>query len=86
MIFPSIDQLTGGKFNRYALVIATAKVARIITDEQNERREEMEKTSPALGTKEYSVLDKTRQKDVPDVKPVSAAINKIHESNYTVVV
>ena len=43
MIKPSIDQLTnGGEINRYELVIATSKVARIITGEYCEQRERAE--------------------------------------------
>ena len=42
MITPSIEQLTQGKFNRYALVIATAKCARIVTDEYVAQREQAE--------------------------------------------
>ena len=43
MIKPSIDQLTnGGEMNRYELVIATSKVARVITDEYCEQRERAE--------------------------------------------
>ena len=33
MIVPSIQDLTKDRFNRYTLVIATAKSARMITDE-----------------------------------------------------
>ena len=33
MITPSIEELTKGKMNRYALVMATAKAAKIVTDE-----------------------------------------------------
>ena len=33
MIYPTIDKLTGGEFNRYELVIGVAKGARIVTDE-----------------------------------------------------
>ena len=33
MIYPTIAKLTQGKYNRYQLAIATAKCARIITDE-----------------------------------------------------
>ena len=54
MIEPSIEELTkkirekcAFKINRYELVLATAKAARIITDEQNERREEIEKATLA---------------------------------------
>ena len=52
MINPSIDQLTkGGQFNRYALVIATAKCAKVVTDDyvaQRERAEKMIAENPAL--------------------------------------
>ena len=33
MIYPTIDELTKGEFNRYELVVAVAKCARIVTDE-----------------------------------------------------
>ena len=39
MITPSIAELTQGKFNRYTLVIATAKCAKMITDEYVMQRE-----------------------------------------------
>ena len=32
MIYPTIDQLTKGNFNRYELVVGVAKGARIVTD------------------------------------------------------
>ena len=43
MIYPSIEELTKGKHNRYTLVIATAKCARIVTDEYVKQREQAEK-------------------------------------------
>ena len=43
MIFPSISDLTKDKYNRYELVIATAKCARMITDEYVKERETAEK-------------------------------------------
>ena len=39
MLYPTIDELTKGKFNRYELAIATAKCARMITDEYVKQRE-----------------------------------------------
>ena len=33
MLYPTIEELTQGKFNRYELSLATAKCARIVTDE-----------------------------------------------------
>ena len=43
MISPSIDELTKGKMNRYMLVMATAKCARMVTDEYVAQRERAEK-------------------------------------------
>ena len=36
MIYPTINKLTQGKYNRYQLAVATAKGARIITNEYTE--------------------------------------------------
>ena len=38
MLYPTIDELTKGKFNRYQLAIATAKCARLVTDEYVHQR------------------------------------------------
>ena len=43
MIYPSIADLTKGKFNRYELVIGAAKSARLVTDEYVAQREKAEK-------------------------------------------
>ena len=44
MIYPTIQDLTKDKINRYELAIATAKCARIITDEYVHEREAAEKS------------------------------------------
>lgn len=83
MIYPSIDQLTKGIYNRYELVIATAKAARKITDMQSSKREEMEKT---LGGKE-SPQDKLYARLEPvvvDEKAVKIAIRKIYEGDFLI--
>ncbi len=38
MIYPTIADLTKGKFNRYELVVGVAKSARIVTDEYVKQR------------------------------------------------
>ena len=38
MIYPTIEQLTKGRFNRYELVVGVAKGARIVTDDYVEMR------------------------------------------------
>ena len=37
MIYPTIDKLTQGEFNRYELVIGVAKGARLVTDKYVDR-------------------------------------------------
>ena len=43
MLYPTINKLTKGKFNRYQLAVATAKCARLITDEYVRERHLAEK-------------------------------------------
>ncbi len=43
MIYPTVDQLTEGEFNRYELVVGVAKCARIVTDEYIEMRASAQK-------------------------------------------
>ena len=43
MIYPTVDELTKGKFNRYELVVGVAKCARIVTDEYVAMRAEAQK-------------------------------------------
>ena len=87
MIFPSIEQLTKDKYNRYELVIATAKAARIITDVINEKKEELEKS---MGGKDPNQNEKIvpiqkEIKDFPEEKPVKSAIQKIFEGDFIIV-
>ena len=83
MIKPTISELTKGEMNRYELVIAIAKCARMVTDEyvaQRERAEEMvanretEKPLASLIAKEYR-----------DEKAVKTAINRFHGGRYQIV-
>ena len=43
MIYPTIDELSKGEFNRYELVVGVAKCARIVTDEYIEMRAKAQK-------------------------------------------
>lgn len=83
MIYPTIDQLSKGEFNRYELVIGIAKGARIVTDEYVEMRakaqkmienHETEKPLAALIDPEYK-----------DQKAVKIAIAKIERGDFTLV-
>ena len=83
MIYPTIDQLSKGEFNRYELVLGIAKGARIVTDEYVEMRaraqkmienHETEKPLAALIDPEYK-----------DQKAVKIAIAKIENGEFKMV-
>ncbi len=80
MIFPTVDELTKGEFNRYELVVGVAKCARIVTDEYIEMRSkaqrmidnhETEKPLAALIDPEYK-----------DKKAVKIAIAKLESGRF----
>ena len=82
MIKPSITELTQGRFNRYILVIATAKCARMITDEYVRQREFAER----------KVADKETDKSIAsminreyrDEKAVKTAVNRLYNRDYVI--
>ena len=84
MIYPTITELTKDEFNRYELALATAKCARVITDEYVRQREEAEKS--ATGNKEADRnLLSSINKEYRDEKAVKNAINRSHKGEYNIV-
>ena len=84
MLYPTITELTKDEFNRYELALATAKCARIITDEYVKQREAAEKA--ATGNKETDKnLIKMINKEYRDEKAVKNAITRIHNADYKIV-
>lgn len=84
MITPSIEQLTQGKFNRYALVIATAKCARIVTDEYVAQRELAEKN--IADKKTEKTIASQIDKDIRDNKAVENAVQRLYKGEFNVIV
>lgn len=83
MIYPTIDQLTEGKFNRYELVVGVAKGARIVTDEYVEMRNRAQKMIENHETdKPLSALIDPEYKDQ---KAVKIAISKLVEGEFKMV-
>ena len=84
MIYPTIEELTKGTYNRYQLAIATAKCARIVTDEYVKQRadaENMLTNSKDGGGSIASLIDQ----DLADKKAVKNAIDRIHNGEYQIV-
>ena len=83
MIYPSIEELTNDKVNRYALVIATARCARSITDEYVRQKKFAE--SQISGNKDSDKsLASMISKELCDEKAVRIAINRIKEGEYVI--
>ena len=82
MIYPPIDELTKEGVNRYALVIATAKCARAITDEYVRQRERAEKLISNKDT-DKSLISMI-SKEFRDEKAVRTAINRIYSGEYKI--
>ena len=83
MVEPSIDELMGGKHNRYVVCLATAKCAREITDEYVRQREYAERL---LANKETDKsLISMIKKEYRDEKAVKNAIDELYGDEYRIV-
>ena len=84
MIYPTINDLTKGEFNRYEIALATAKCARMITNEYVQQREDAERSM--TGNKETDKpLNALIDREVRDEKAVKIAIGRIHNGDYRIV-
>ncbi|MBO5416561.1 MAG: hypothetical protein J6A83_08045 [Clostridia bacterium] len=84
MIYPTISELTKDEFNRYELALATAKCARMITDEYVRQREAAEKASTGNKEADRNLMNAINR-EYRDEKAVKNAINRIHKGEYTLV-
>lgn len=83
MIKPSIEQLTKGEINRYALVIATAKCARIVTDEYVQQREVADRLVANKQTDKP--LASLISSDLRNKKAVENAVQRLYSGEYKIV-
>ena len=84
MIYPTIAELTKGEFNRYQLTLATAKCARLITDEYVKQRTAAENALTAnkdSGSTILSMIDPA----LADHKAVKNAIDDLYSGRYVIV-
>lgn len=83
MIYPTIEQLSKGEFNRYELVVGVAKCARIATDEYVQMRNKAQKMIENHETeKPLSALIDPEYKDQ---KAIKIAIAKLMDGRYKMV-
>ena len=84
MIYPTFSELTKDQFNRYQLALATAKCARIVTDEYVQQREDAEKAI-AGGKESERPMQTMIDKELKDEKAVKIAINRIYNGEYSII-
>ena len=81
MIYPSINDLSqNGKYNRYTLVIAASKCARILTDEYVKQRAVADRMVANRETDRplASLIDS----EYRDQKAVKIAIRRLYDGHY----
>ncbi len=83
MIYPTIQDLTKNKINRYELAIATAKCARIITDEYVRERDAADKMAAANKESDKAILNMVT-KEYRDEKAVKCAIKRMHTGEFAI--
>ncbi len=84
MLYPTVQDLTNDKVNRYKLVIATAKCARHLIDKSNAEREEEE--ARRVEADRFSKDAKASDSDILlTEKPVSLAVQKLYDGEYTII-
>ena len=87
MIHPTINELTNnGEINRYTLVVATAKCARIITDEYVMQREFAEKTAAlSKESDKKNTIVSLIKREYRDEKAVKNAITGLYSGEFRIV-
>ena len=83
MIYPTIEQLTKGEFNRYELVVGVAKGARIVTEKYVEMRAEAQRMIENHETDKplASLIDP----EYKDQKAVKIAISRFVDGKFKMV-
>ena len=84
MLYPTIQELTKDEFNRYELALATAKCARMITDEYVRQRENAEKSSTGNKDTDRNLINMIN-KEYRDEKAVKNAITRINNGEYKMI-
>lgn len=83
MLHPTIEELTQNKYNRYELALATARCARLVTDEYVRQHDAAERSQ--TGNKETDrPINTLIDKELRDEKAVKVAIGRIYRGEYEI--
>lgn len=84
MLYPSVQELTTEKINRYALVIAAAKGARHVTEEMLRARSKIEERRESDRMNSRDLKSEAMAETLSD-KPVSVSVKRIYDGEYQIV-
>ena len=84
MLHPTIQELTTENDNRYEIALASAKCARMITDEYVTQKEAAEKAMGSSKEADRSVINKLN-KEYREEKALKNALNMIKSGEYKLV-
>lgn len=84
MLYPTVADLTNEKVNRYMLVIATAKCARHLIEKANDEHE-LEESRKVEGERYGKDTVKSDYELLLTEKPVSVAVQKLYDGEYSIV-
>ncbi len=84
MLHPTVQELTNEKFNRYEVALASAKCARMITDEYVTLKEAAEKAAGSSKDADRSVINRLN-KEYREEKALKTALNMIKTGEYKLV-
>ncbi|MBQ8432997.1 MAG: hypothetical protein IJX28_08960 [Clostridia bacterium] len=83
MLYPTIEELTKGQYNRYELALATAKCARLITNEYVRQHDLAEKS--LTGNKDTDKpLNTMIDRELRDEKAVHVAVSRLAEGRFEI--
>lgn len=81
MLHPTIEELTNENYNRYEIALATAKCARMITDEYATQREVADRAMAASKDADKTLINKLN-KEYREEKAIKSALTKISTGEY----
>ena len=82
---PSVEAMTNDELNRYELVIATAKCARIITEEYTKQREYAEKLVASKDAEKGKNIASMIKREYRDEKAVKTAISGLYDGEFKII-
>ena len=83
MIYPTVDTIGKGEFDRYSVTVAVAKAACLVKNEYSKQKEEAEKIIGNKGSAKS--IHALISEDLRDDKSIKTAIERLQSGEYEIV-